>query len=92
MQFCMKKGHFSTLNLQFVYFAQSKISMKGIIVFLDMNNTRSEIMYLRVTVFLQKIEISRTFLRAKQVGEKPGRFQFVVEITHKAVILILISL
>ena len=42
--------------------------------------------------FLQQIEISRTFLRAKQVGEKRGRFQFVVEITHKAVVLILISL
>ena len=42
--------------------------------------------------FLPKIEISRTFLRAKQVGEKRGRFQFIVEITHKAVVLILISL
>ena len=29
--------------------------------------------------FLQQIEISRTFLRAKQVGEKRGRFKFVVE-------------
>ena len=42
--------------------------------------------------FLQQIEISRTFLRAKQVGEKRGRFQHFVEIAHKAVILILISL
>ena len=40
----------------------------------------------------QQIEISRTFLCAKQVGEKRGRFQFVVEIAHKKVILILISL
>ena len=30
--------------------------------------------------FLQKIEISRTFLRATQMGEKRGRSQFVVEI------------
>ena len=37
--------------------------------------------------FLQQIEISRTFLRAKQVEEKRGRFQFVVEID-----LILLSL
>ena len=42
--------------------------------------------------FLQQIEISRTFLRAKQVGEKRAIFQFVVEIAHKAVNLILISL
>ena len=42
--------------------------------------------------FLQQIEISRTFLRAKQVGEKRAIFQFVVEIAHKAVELILISL
>ena len=42
--------------------------------------------------FLQQIENSRTFLRAKQVGEKRGRLQFVVEIAHKAVVLILISL
>ena len=43
--------------------------------------------------FLQQIEISRIFLRAKQaVEEKRGRFQFVVEIAHKAVVLILISL
>ena len=40
--------------------------------------------------FFQQFEISRTFLRAKQVGEK--RFQFVIEIAHKAVVLILISL
>ena len=42
--------------------------------------------------FLQQIEISRTFLRAKQVGEKRGRIQFVVKNAHKAVILILFSL
>ena len=42
--------------------------------------------------FLQQIEISCTFLRAKQVGEKRAIFQFVVEIAHKAVELILISL
>ena len=41
--------------------------------------------------FLQQ-QISRTFLRAKQVGEKRGRFQFVVESAYKAVVLILISL
>ena len=38
--------------------------------------------------FLQQIEISRTFTSAKQVREKGGRFQFVLEIAHKAVILI----
>ena len=32
--------------------------------------------------FLQQIEICRTFLRAKQVGEKRARFQFVVEIAQ----------
>ena len=42
--------------------------------------------------FRQQIEFSCTFLRAKQVGEKRGRFQFVVEVAHKAVVLILISL
>ena len=36
--------------------------------------------------------IYKTFLRAKQVGEKSGKFQNVVEIAHKAVILILVSL
>ena len=42
--------------------------------------------------FLQQIEISRTFLQANQVGEKRATFQFVVEIAHRAVILILLSL
>ena len=42
--------------------------------------------------FLQQIEISRTFLRVKQVGEKRRKFQFVVELAYKAVILILLSL
>ena len=42
--------------------------------------------------FLQQIIISRTFLCAKQVGEKRGRFHFVVEITRKALVLILIPL
>ena len=37
-------------------------------------------------------EICRTFLRAKHVGDKRGKFQFVVEIAHKAVIFILFSL
>ena len=40
--------------------------------------------------FLQQIEISYTFLCAKQV--KRGKIQFAVEIAHKAVVLILISL
>ena len=42
--------------------------------------------------FLQRFEITRASLRAKQVGEKRGKFQFAVEISHKAVILILLSL
>ena len=42
MQFCNQKGTFSTLNLQFAYFVQSKMSVKGIIMFLGMNNTRLE--------------------------------------------------
>ena len=42
--------------------------------------------------FLQQIEISRTFLRPKQLGEKRARFQFFIEIAHEAVVLILISL
>ena len=37
--------------------------------------------------FLQQIEIFRTFLRAKQVGGKRGKFHFVIEIAHKAVFL-----
>ena len=43
-------------------------------------------------VVATKIEIFRTFFRAKQVQEKRGRFKIVVEIAHKAVVLILISL
>ena len=42
--------------------------------------------------FLRRFEISRTFLRAKQVGEKSGKFQSVVEIAQKAVVLISFSL
>ena len=37
--------------------------------------------------FLQQIEIPITFLRAKLVREKRGRFWFVVKIDHKAVVL-----
>ena len=32
--------------------------------------------------FLQRFEITRASLRAKQVGEKRGKFQKVVEIAH----------
>ena len=42
MQFCHQKGNFSTLNLRFAYFVRSKMSIKGIIMFLGMNNTRLE--------------------------------------------------
>ena len=43
--------------------------------------------------FLERfIFIFRAFHRGKQVGEKRGRFQNVVDIAHKAVVLILISL
>ena len=42
--------------------------------------------------FLQQILIFRTFFSTKQVGEKRGKIQFVVEIAHKAIDLILISL
>ena len=49
-------------------------------------------LFLSCEQFLQQIEFSRTFLRAKQVGKKGGTVQFVVEIAHKAVVLILISL
>ena len=41
---------------------------------------------------LQRFEISRTFLRAEQVEEKHGKFQFVIEFAHKAAIPILLSL
>ena len=41
--------------------------------------------------FLQHFEIYRTFLRAKQVKEKRGKLQFVIEIAHNAVILILLK-
>ena len=36
------ENNFLTLNLQFAYFVWSKMSVKGIIVFLGMNNTRLE--------------------------------------------------
>ena len=39
-----------------------------------------------------QVEISRAFLPPVLHGEKCGKFQFVVEIAHKAVILILIFL
>ena len=42
--------------------------------------------------FFPGFEISRTFLRAKQVREKRARFQFVVKNAQKAIVLILISL
>ena len=42
MQLCNQKGNFLTLNLQFAYFVWSKMSVKGIIMFLGMNNTRLE--------------------------------------------------
>ena len=42
--------------------------------------------------FLKRFFIFRAFFRGKQVGEKRGRFQNVVDIAHKAVVLILISL
>ena len=35
--------------------------------------------------FLQRFEISRAFLCAKQVRQKPGKFQNVVQIAHTAV-------
>ena len=40
MQFFHQKGHFSTPNLRFAYFVLSKMSIKGIIMFPGMNNTR----------------------------------------------------
>ena len=39
MQFCNQIGNFSTLNLQFAYFVKSKMSLKGINMFLGMSNT-----------------------------------------------------
>ena len=42
--------------------------------------------------FLQQIEISRAFLPHVSHGEKCGKFQFVVDIAYKAVVLILICL
>ena len=42
MQFCNQKGNFSTLNLGFAYFVRSKMSIKGIFMFLWMNNTKFE--------------------------------------------------
>ena len=37
-----------------------------------------------------KFEISRAFLPAKQMGEKRGKFQNVVEMTHKVVVHIFV--
>ena len=42
--------------------------------------------------FLQQIEISRAILSPVSHGEKCGKFQFVLEIAHEAVVLILICL
>ena len=42
MQFCHRKGNFSTLNLRFAYFVRSEMSIKGIIMFLGVNNKRLE--------------------------------------------------
>ena len=42
MQFWHQKGNFSTLNLRFAFFVQSKLSIKGIIMFLGINNSRLE--------------------------------------------------
>ena len=42
--------------------------------------------------FLRQIGLSRAFLPPVSHGEKRGKFQFAVEIAHKAVVLILISL
>ena len=39
-QFCNQKGTFSTSNLQFAYFARSKMSIKGIVMFPGMIITR----------------------------------------------------
>ena len=46
---------------------------------LEANRNKSNCL---VNNLYKKIEISRTFLRAKQVGEKRGSFQFPVEIAH----------
>ena len=42
MQFCHQRTTFLTLNIQFAYCLWSKMSVKGIIMFLGMNNTRLE--------------------------------------------------
>ena len=42
--------------------------------------------------FLQGFEISRAFLRLKQVEEKRGNIQNTVKIAHKAVALTCLSL
>ena len=42
MQFCHQRTTFLALNLQFAYFVWSKMSVKGIIMFLGMNNTSLE--------------------------------------------------
>ena len=42
--------------------------------------------------FLQGFEISRSFVRAKQVGQKRAKIQNPVKIAHKAFVLIFISL
>ena len=42
-------------------------------------------------LFLQVFEISRSFLRAYQVGEKRGKIQNPVKIAHKAAVLFFLS-
>ena len=45
-----------------------------------------------VSNFYNKLKNSRSFLPPVSQGEKYGKFQFVVEIVHKAIILISLSL
>ena len=62
------------------------------VFFTYLDKIKVKLKHLPCEQFLQRLDISRAFLRAKQVGEKRGKFQNVVEIAHKAVFLIFISL
>ena len=60
--------------------------------FVSLSRGKSKWEQLPCEQFLQQIEILRAFLPPFSYGGKCGKFQFVVEIAHNAVVFILICL
>ena len=61
--------------------------MNELNAFLTASRVKEKLEKLPCEQFLQVFEISRSFLRAKQVGEKRGKIQNPVKIAHKAAVL-----